>query len=297
MKKIGLLISSLGVSLAAVLCAAPADAANLRSWVSSSGSGTACTHTAPCANFAAALAATASGGEINCLTPGEYGNGATLTITQSVTINCYGVLAGITAPSGSPAISVNGSGITVSLLNLEIDGNGEGTEGIAIINATAMSLVNVIVQNFTDRGVLNESTGVIHLGLNNCTIGPNAGTNLGISAASGSGTFVYNSVLNDGKWGVAVTSGNSVAVQNSIIGVNSAGGIYGADGSGVYVLGTQITVNPIGVENAGTAGITINNSDIVGNSTGVSGTWYSYGNNRVFGNALNGTSPTPVTTE
>jgi hypothetical protein len=299
MIKVSLSIAVLGSMFAAVLCAAPADAANLRSWVSNSGSGTACTEAAPCADLATALAATASGGEINCLNTGEYGNGATLTITQSVFINCKDGVANVTGPSGSPAISINGSGIIVALRNLILDGNGESTEGVAIANASGVALTDVTIEGFTAAGVLNEGSGKVLLGLYNCWLGPTGGLDLVQSAASGSGTFVLNSVIGNAKWGIAVTDGNGIAVKNSSIGPNSVGGIYGANGSFIYITGSEITGgNPVGVENAGTSTITINNSDITGNGTGVSGNWSSYGNNRVFGNTTsNGTAPTGVNVE
>jgi hypothetical protein len=297
MRKIPLSIGALGTLLAVVLGAAPGYAANVRSWVSASGSGTACTQSAPCANFATALAATASGGQINCLTPGEYGNGSTLTITQSVTINCYGVLAGITAPSGSPAISINGSGIQVFLLHLVIDGNGEGTEGIFITNAADVAMHNLLIKGFTGQGVLNESSSEIALLIRDSVIGANGGTAVALAGASGSGALLLNDSIGVSKYGVALTSGNGVTVNNSQIIGNSTGGIYAADGSGMYVVNSSITSNPIGIENAGTSLISVDSSDIQTNGTGVSGSWYSYGNNRLVGNTSNGTAPTEVTTE
>jgi hypothetical protein len=132
MKKIALSIGVLGSLWAAALSTAPAYAQNERSWVSNTGSGAACTETAPCATFEAALAVTANNGEIDCLTPGDYGTGTTLAIGISVTINCGAFVGGITAPSGSPAITVNGSGILVVLKSLVLNGNGVGTDGIDI---------------------------------------------------------------------------------------------------------------------------------------------------------------------
>src|ERR1700691_3345097 len=95
MRKIILSIGVLGTLLVAALCTAPAYALSQRTWVSNTGSGAACTETAPCATFAAALAVTASGGEIDCLTSGDYGTGSTLTIGISVTINCGTSIGGI----------------------------------------------------------------------------------------------------------------------------------------------------------------------------------------------------------
>lgn len=299
MRKIALSIGALGALLAAVFCTTPGHATgtNQRSWVSNKGSGTACTESAPCATFAQALAATESGGEINCLTPGEYGNGATLIIAQSVTINCQGVLASLTAPSGAPAITISASGITVNLLFFYITGAGVGTEGISITNAAAVNVQDVAISGFTDRGILNESSSAINLLLVDCVIAQNEGTGLGVAAASGSGAYLRNTLVGgNGKWGIAATSGNAVLLQNSVVGSNTSGGVY-ATGSYIFIDGSWISGNPVGVENAGSASINLNNTDVVGNTIGFSGAWNSYGNNRVGSVSSNGTAPTPVTTE
>ena len=114
------------------------------------------------------MAATAAGGEIDCLTAGDYGTGTTLAITQSVTINCGDFVGGITAPSGSPAITVNGSSTTlVTLKSLVLNGNGVGTDGIDILNASNVALNNVTISGFIGRGAFDESSGVSDLVLLN----------------------------------------------------------------------------------------------------------------------------------
>src|SRR5712691_12440917 len=71
MQKIELLSASLlAAMLVALLPVAPAQALNNTSFVSSTGSGTACTRDAPCNNFQAAHDATFAAGEINCLDSG-----------------------------------------------------------------------------------------------------------------------------------------------------------------------------------------------------------------------------------
>ena len=58
--------------LAAALAAMPAHAIP-RTFLSNTGSGTACSRTAPCADLLTALKATDQGGEINCLDAGDFG--------------------------------------------------------------------------------------------------------------------------------------------------------------------------------------------------------------------------------
>ena len=56
------LFAGLTVALGSWLTASSAYAHNVHSWVSRTGSGTACTRTAPCAYFFTAQAATSAGG-------------------------------------------------------------------------------------------------------------------------------------------------------------------------------------------------------------------------------------------
>ena len=82
------------------------DPANSRTWVSAaSGSDSnPCTRASPCLTFAAALAQTEAGGEIDVLDPGDFGP---VTITKSVSI--YGDAPGVAGliPSPAPAASLS----------------------------------------------------------------------------------------------------------------------------------------------------------------------------------------------
>src|SRR6266436_4105811 len=97
MRKIVLLSAVVSAMLVAML-PGPAQALNLRSWVSGTGSGTACSRTAPCANFQFAHDATATGGEINCVDAGDFtfpGPYSTpVIISRSMTIDCGGTFGG-----------------------------------------------------------------------------------------------------------------------------------------------------------------------------------------------------------
>src|SRR5260370_41073804 len=93
------LFAGLAVALASWLAANSAYAQNAHSWVSSTGSGTACTRAAPCSSFFTAQAATFAGGVISVLDPGDY---ASSTITKSLTIRAEAVDGGgtFTPPFG-----------------------------------------------------------------------------------------------------------------------------------------------------------------------------------------------------
>src|SRR5882757_1106367 len=85
MAKCALISLNVAVILVALLPVVPAQAANTTSFVSSTGSGTACTRAIPCGDFGVAAAATATGGEIGCLDTGPIQGGS---LTKSVTIDC-----------------------------------------------------------------------------------------------------------------------------------------------------------------------------------------------------------------
>src|ERR1700736_3140744 len=77
--------------------ASAAFAQSSQTWVSSSGDDTAdCSRTAPCATFIGAYATTSAGGEIRCLTGGEFGG---LRISVSLTVDCTGAEGGAMSSS------------------------------------------------------------------------------------------------------------------------------------------------------------------------------------------------------
>src|SRR5438105_1908836 len=96
-----------------VFVAASGLAASSRTAVSVNGSDSnPCTVASPCRSFSAAIAQTASGGDVVALDSGGYG---TFIVNQSVTLEAApGVYAGITVPSGGTGVIVNlSSGIAI----------------------------------------------------------------------------------------------------------------------------------------------------------------------------------------
>ena len=89
-----------GATLLAAIYAAPAQA-QTRTWVS--GVGNDCRSVQPlrrCKTFAGALAKTAAGSEISVMDLGAFGQ-----VTQAVTINGEGSLAGVLVPGGTASTS------------------------------------------------------------------------------------------------------------------------------------------------------------------------------------------------
>src|SRR5262245_25211592 len=104
-KLFGIVLAGL---LAALLQIEPADALNVKSWVSHTGSDASpCTVAQPCATFQRAHDQTSPGGEIGVFTPGDYG--PSLIIARSISITADG--AG--EASIVPLASTNGIGIDV----------------------------------------------------------------------------------------------------------------------------------------------------------------------------------------
>ena len=144
------------------LCAMPANAAaSNRTWVSGIDGDDAnpCTINAPCASFAGALAKTATGGEIDCLSPGDFG---TVTITKSISIVCDGVSNGgiINTNSGEAAITVSaGTGAVVYLSGLDINGvAGAGFNGVYVSSGSTVYILHCTIRGLSDSGVNVQSS-------------------------------------------------------------------------------------------------------------------------------------------
>ncbi|MGH6727934.1 MAG: hypothetical protein ACREB8_15535, partial [Pseudolabrys sp.] len=135
-----------------------------RTWVSGTGNdNNDCSLAAPCATFAGAIAKTAAGGEINCLDSGGFGG---LTITQSVSIVCKKVKAGVLV-SGTSGIVINaGAGDAIELSGLDINGNGTGLNGVYLVSGGALHIANSLIRGF--QGNNPAGNGVV--------IAPSAGT-------------------------------------------------------------------------------------------------------------------------
>jgi hypothetical protein len=88
-----------------------------------------------------------------------------------------------------------------------------------------------------------------------------------------------------------VATGNIVVISRSVMPENAVG-IEADPGAQVFVDNTEISHNlNYGVQALGT--VVLANSDIVFNTSSISGSTISYGNNRLFGNGA-GTAPTPA---
>ena len=143
------------LALVALALPASASAQATRTFVSGVGNdANPCSRTAPCKTFAGAQSLTAAGGIINCLDPGGYG---AVTIVKSLTIKCQYTMAGLLASGGINAININaGVNDKVTLRGLDIEGNGTtlGLNGVNIIQARSVKIVDSEIYTFSRSGIL-----------------------------------------------------------------------------------------------------------------------------------------------
>ena len=307
------------LSAAAVLTNSPAQAQNgslTRSFVSSSGVDTnACTITAPCATFAEAYTKIAANGIIAALDPGKYGP---ITIAGPVTINGNG-WAAITAPAQGAGITINAVSGNVTLTGIEIDGAGTAYQGIVFNTGSGLTISNCIVKDFvenvgdvtTGRGIwIAPTTGTINFAITNTVAVNNAVSGISYFPHIGNATVIGvidHVVATDNYNGIDVDSmrnagSAAVSISNSIASNNSNIGIAVGTVDTVTIDNSQISNNSTGVNISGT--LLLGRSTITENSLhGLQnfGTINSFQNNQVYengnDNAVGGAALNPITTQ
>ena len=268
---------SLIVVSAAYVVATTAHAQNARTWVSGIGtdtSNTLCSRAAPCLTFAHAIAETEAAGEINCLTPGDFGP---VTISMPVTINCEVVSNGGIFVTSNSAITITTTSFAVTLIGLEINGGNGATAGVNIQSNAKVNIRNCKFYDF-DGSAINfapSSSGGV-LVVDNVFI---ANTVTGITQSSQSGVAnmtVRNSNINNNSNGISV-------------------GVSGGTHAGATIEQTTLAFNvntALFVNGAGAVAV-VGGSTVVNNGTGVGvgggGVVYSAKNNQIYGNDVDGT--------
>jgi hypothetical protein len=242
------LVSAIILALSAI----PASAQPFnRTWVSNAGTdGGSCGPIAtPCASFNGALANTATGGEIDCLTPGDFGGSAhSATITQSVSIVCDGVSnGGIIANSLGDAISVNaGSGGVVYLSNLDINGLQNGADGLVVHSASAVYVIHCSIRSFLDGVIVNSPTNPTRVVIKDSIIINNGtGVLTEPSGAETNATILINTVV-DGSTNFAVqgigNGGTSATALLQILLTGSPTGLDLTSGATAELIGPSNTI-------------------------------------------------------
>ena len=245
---------------------------------------------AACRFFAAALIKTNDGGVVSCVDPGYYGFSS--IITKSVTIDCLAGGGGVNAER----ISVNAPGKTVRLRNLVA--NGFGQSNVAVIEIIAAS--NVYIENVLATltiagapGIYDHRAGPALLAIVNSRFVNNSGPGIVIAPASGViGVDLENVTSAYNAYGIAVGNGGRVTIKNSFFTNNSVAGIEGDGGSFIEISSSKMAFNEKGILTSGSTALSL--SQIVSNTTAISGATQSTGNNLIFGNSTDGTAPTII---
>jgi hypothetical protein len=299
--------------LTVILDAIPAQAQATRTWVSGVGDdANPCSRTAPCKTFAGAFSKTAPGGIINCLDPGGFG---AVTITRALTIDCGHTFAGVLA-AGTNGINVNAAATdAVILRGLSIEGVGTGLIGINVISGSIVHVENCKITGFRSGSATGISftppTGTIgELYVASTVIDDNgsAATNGGIvirPTGSGSARVSLNRIqLDNNSNGLRVDGGGStgqilVTFRDSVAAGNASNGltVTSPAGAASVVLfsdrSSLIYNSGAGILTDGANGNSVlSGSTINKNSTGIGitngGFVFSYRNNNVIGNGVDG---------
>lgn len=236
---------------AAIGIASPASAQATRTWVSGVGDDVnPCSRTAPCKTFAGAISKTAAGGEINCLDPGGYG---AVTIVKSMTISCPYTEGGALAGGNGITVNLPSATDSVFIRGLDIFGVNPPSHGIRFVGQGSLHVQDVVIRRFnsaTSAGISFQPAGPSRLYVTRSTIADNT-NGIDIRAAEGNGADVF--------------------IVDSSVANNRSGGI---------------------AANGAEAVVRVGNSLIAGNGTGIAagtgGRILSYGDNRLDGNATDG---------
>ncbi|HVS00448.1 MAG TPA: right-handed parallel beta-helix repeat-containing protein [Thermoanaerobaculia bacterium] len=269
-----------------------AHAQATRTWVSGVGNdANPCSRTAPCKTFAGALVKTLAGGEISVLDPGGYG---AVTINKAITIDGRGTLASILASATSGIIVNAGVNDKVTIRNISINGAGTtlGTNGIRYIAGAQLTVENVTIERFSNRGIDVALTASGKLFVKDTNIF-NTTTGIRTTTTAGQVLSTIDNVRIEGMTtGIEVAGGNNIAtVRNSVISGNTQNGILASGATSVVnVEDSMISYNNTNGVNASVSGasIRLSRSDIFNNQAGITfvvgATVASDGQNRIAGN-------------
>jgi hypothetical protein len=287
-------------------------------FVASYGSNTnLCTRDAPCKTLQKGINRAPAGGELIILDSGDYGSGA--TIDKSITISAIGVSAtlGGTIAIDNPNATVILRGLWLNGVNASADANG-----IDIIAATAIHIDHCDIQNFGRKGVSAVTTAPMHLifsdsvsrnngsfGLHfntvtggtlvveNSRIEGNASNGLEIRDAEATITRTvisgnYNGILQTAgtvnvSWttaehnnssGYRVTNSGVMTVEKSVARGNAFGGLSVVTGGTGRISNSVVTDNGTGLSvEAGSTLLTRVNNTVSGNATDISGSVTPFG--------------------
>jgi hypothetical protein len=293
------------VGAALCLPIAPAQAQATRTWVSGVGDdANPCSRTAPCKTWAGAISKTTAGGEIDALDPGGFGG---VTLTKSITLDGGGGQVASVLVAGTNGINISAGATDVIIIkNLRLQGllgNGSssssaGITAIQISSAAMVVIENVEIYGFNTHGINDIRTTGGKLAIRNTTVFNVASTGIRINGGAGAARIdasIETSGVSFAGTGITAANGPHVTVKNTTVSDILTNALD------VETSGTQLNFDngmlsnsATGLLTAGGSALFLSNTDMVNNTTGASGTWTSYGNNRLLNNGSAGTGPSPA---
>jgi hypothetical protein len=241
------------VSTGLVFLSAPAAHAQAtRTWVSGVGDdANPCSRTAPCKTFAGAISKTAVGGTISALDSGGFG---AVTITKSITIDGTGTQASILA-TGTNGVNVNSATADVVLRNVDITGTFPsntcgGLSGVKAFAANSLRLDGVSISGF-QRGIELPLT----------TANPDVFVDVTLNRVDASNNCVagISAEPADGKHTRVVLSSSHISTSNQAL--------VAGPGAEVWVSGSSLSLNNVGLVKTGAAVHDMCGNTMVGNAT------------------------------
>lgn len=295
-----------------VLLSAPAAAQSARTWVSGVGSdANPCSRTAPCQTFAAALAVTNSGGEVNCLDSAGFG---TATITKAVSIVCDSVEGGVLVSTGVTGLTVAaGTTDAVTISGLDFQGSAGAVSGVSFVSGGSLRVSNSSFRGFKTAGyainIVSTTNGAV-VALENVSVTDGANGILVSPASNGGVNFSlkHATVQNNSTVGLRIDTvgktgaGIYATIEDSLFSAdNVALNIKSPLGTGVtsiMVIDSTFTRSVYGVALNTAYAPYFSNNTITDNTNGLalinSSTARSFGDNRLINNVTDGAFTTVI---
>ena len=142
---------------------------------------------------------------------------------------------------------------------------------------------------------LNQRSGSGNLYIRNTIVRDNAATGIVITPGSGTVDVVIdNTHVNRNDFGISAGVNSRIVVNNSVVMGNAIQGVHADAGGKLSIDRSVINGNVTGVGADAGSTVALGNTDIMFNGTGISGNTLYFTNNRIFGNNVAGTPPTPI---
>jgi hypothetical protein len=144
-------------------------------------------------------------------------------------------------------------------------------------------------------GILDIRNGSGNLYIRNTVVRDNGGTGIAVVPQSGTvDAVIDNAHVNRNNFGISAGLNSRVVVNKSVFMGNAVQGVHADNGGRLNIDRSVINGNVTGVGADAGATVRLANTDVMFNGTGVTGSTFSFTNNRISRNNNPGTPPTPI---